>query len=166
MAKIRITKTDPPNKTVIVAGKTPVGNDPLRDQMDARDHIISFIGQNYTGGKMTDDQQATFKNLSNLVGKDKAQQFLTHVAIFNQHPYVKDQPIAQKAQTFFDIGSHDPEIGALLTHYIALGQGIGAAINDSPWENVAALTGRNLPATNTPNPAADKIKLLVSNLNK
>src|ERR1700749_3811115 len=146
MAKLLVKKGDPPDKTVIIAGKAPiVPNDPIRDQFDARDNLMSFIGQGYTGGKMNDDQRGQLNRLTDILGADKAHALLSHVAIFNQRPDIQGKSPTDRMQTYFSITPNNPEIASTLAHFKALGTGIGGAINDSPWEGLASTVGRGLP---------------------
>lgn len=162
MPKIKITP--PEKKTIVVeSGKIPMGNDPIRDQLDARDNLMSFIGQGYTGGKMSDDQRGQLAQLSNILGADKAHALLSHVAIFNQNPQLQGKSPAERMQRYFNTNPNNPEIAATLARFKSLGSGIGGAINDSPWQGLAATVGRGLPTNQTPTEGAKQVKLLVQN---
>lgn len=141
----------------IIAPKT-VAN----ERADVRD-ILSML----SGGGNTDltnpDIRGSFLRLSGIMGKEKAQQLFNHVVLFNQRPEVQKLNPEQRVQTFFELGSANPDIKNQLKEGKSIGYGVLNGFRTSPLIGNMQLTGRRSASDEVPNSGVgEKIKLLVN----
>lgn len=170
MAKLRLPKKEtPPDEGV--PSKELVGytgdhiNVPRKADMDARDIVSSFVGGGHTSLN-TKDLRDSYKRLSDLVGVPMAQKLSNQAFLHNQRTDTKKMNPQQKVQSFFDIGSNDPEVNNAIRNYRGLAQGQSLGFRTSPLLGNRGLLGNSiLPASpevaSTDGGAEQKIKLLL-----
>ena len=105
MAKLLIKKTDPVVDTkVILKGKTPADK-----QADIRDTLSYFAGRGLTG-LIDEEARKQYATLVGQVGREKAQNLANSVFLFNQRPEVLKQSPEQRVQSYYSIGSANPDV--------------------------------------------------------
>ncbi len=161
MAKLKIKATEP-KVTQIFKAKTP------GDQTaDVRDSLSYFAGRGLTG--ITDaEARKQYAGLVAQVGREKAEKLANSVFLFNQRPEILKQSPEQRVQSYYSIGSNNPDVQNTLNKVKSLGYGVGAGFQNSTLLGNMILTGREV-AGDGKIPETDRarnVKLLVKNLGK
>lgn len=94
----------------------------LDERADIRDILSGVVGNGFTNFSNPDSQH-NFAVLSSIVGKQTAQQLMTHAFIFNQRPDVQGKSVDQRVSQFYDMGSSNPDLNNILQASRNLGQG-------------------------------------------
>lgn len=119
------------------------GRTTLDDTADVRDYLASLIGR---GSKAMDsDSRSEYGRLAAMYGKQLADKIMNHVFIFNNRPDVQKAKPEERLDTFYTIGSQDPELKELFNKSKAFGYGPRSGFNQSSNEINQILSGR-LPA--------------------
>lgn len=163
MAKLLIKKTDPVVDTkVILKGKTPADK-----QADIRDTLSYFAGRGLTG-LIDEEARKQYATLVGQVGREKAQNLANSVFLFNQRPEVLKQSPEQRVQSYYSIGSANPEVQNTLNRVKSLGYGVGAGFQNSGLLGNMILTGREVAGNDDlpENKASRNVKLLIKNIQK
>ena len=101
-------KAPPEEKRLPITNKTSADYD-----LDVRDILTGFVGKGKDLGK--DDQSAMISRLGVILGKPQAQKLVNHIFLFNQRDDIKGKSLDQKLDTFYNIGSNDKDVDALLS---------------------------------------------------
>ncbi len=112
--------------------KTAVGNPrtTIDDSADVRDLLSAIAGSGKSG--LGSDQQAVYNRLQVLLGADKARKVISHAYIFNQRPDMLAKTPMQRISAFYDMGSNDPDVDAIIKKTKGLGEGPLAGLNQTP----------------------------------
>lgn len=131
----------PVAKSEVARGKARTGDD---DTADIRDIINSFIGKGGIGMK-DDTSRADYARLQTLLGPEKAQKLMESVFIHNQRSAT--EPLEKRIQTFYDVGSNNQEVDAIIKKTKQLGYGpLVGGLRESSKATLQQLTGR-MPAS-------------------
>jgi len=114
--------------SAVVAGPGPLRPE---DSLNVRDAISAFVGKRYIG-TADDNARALYSYLRMKLGGDTAFKLLKHISIFNQRPDMLKVSPEQRVQSFYDIGSNDPELNTLINRSSMVAHGPMAGLNDSP----------------------------------
>lgn len=111
------------------------------EDMDVRDILHGFIAR---GDKSlnTDAARSGYSYLIGKYGKGTADKIMTHAMIFNNRTDIQGKPFDSKLNTYYAVGSNDPDVDKVIKKMGALGQGPQAGANDSPNVDSMAATGR------------------------
>jgi len=147
--KMKVTKDEggPGDKMILPGGLAPTAMTSKRstgqipDQLDVRDVLSSFIG---TGAKDFSDKQRLkdFHYVSGILGAPTAQKLLNHVFMFNNRADLAGKSPEERVQSFYDMGSKDPEVNKLLQSYKGVAQGPVIGLRSSPDYTNQQLTNR------------------------
>ena len=130
--------------------------------LDISDLISHAVAGVYTS--FSDDSiKSNFKYLSQVIGEDKARKLFNQAFIYNQRPDAKGKTAQQKLQSFYDIGSNDPEVNKTLQSIKNQGAGVQARFDQSTYEGNKEITGK---AKATPLANSDQSNQLLSSINK
>jgi hypothetical protein len=148
MAKIllKTPKTVDPVKKI---GDTviPASKGKIDQEFDVRDRLAELVGK---GNALSPDEKAAiYGDLTSLLGKERAQKVLNHAFIFNSRPDVQRLPLEQKLQSFYAIGSNDPEVDSLIKKSKTLGYGAVPGFRQSSSAINQVLNGQ-IPLTAGP----------------
>jgi hypothetical protein len=141
---------DPKPKSYVPRGKTTVDSD-----LDVRDLLSNMVGQGYASWQeinMDEDAKAKYGALVERVGRPLATKLVTQAISFNTRTGVKNQPVEQKIQSFYDIGSGDAEVAKTLTSLKALGTGVVSGFRESILKGNQELQGK-IPVQTVSSPA-------------
>lgn len=120
---------------------------PQIDQnLDLRDRLASLVG---AGNNINpDDKAALYGDLKRLLGDAKAQKVIEHAYIFNNRQDVQKLPIEEKLNSFYTMGSRDPEVMEIIGRTKNLGYGILPGFRNSVSKLNETLAG-HLPTAPT-----------------
>jgi hypothetical protein len=105
-------------------------NDPGQTN-SIRDILSGVIGRGFTDLK-SDDARNAYAYLRGSLGPATASKLMTHALLFNQRPDMLKANPEQKVQSFYDIGSNDPEVHTIIKRAGNFGQGPVEGLNTSP----------------------------------
>lgn len=109
--------------------------------LNVRDIISAFVGQRYQGTQ-NENARAMYSYLRNTLGGDTAQKLLTHLSLYNQRPDMLKAAPEQRIQSFYEIGSRDPELSDIIGRSKIVAQGPMAGLNDTPTAITQQQQGR------------------------
>jgi hypothetical protein len=146
-----------------VSGKFSTQNrTPGDTSLDISDLISHAVAGGYTS--FSDDSiRSNFKYLSGVIGEEKARKLFNQAFIYNQRPDAKQKTPQQKIQSFYDIGSNDPEVNKTLESIKNQGAGVQARFDQSTYEGNKEITGK-MKATPLAN--SDQSSQLLTTINK
>jgi hypothetical protein len=135
---------DPPAGNAPPAGSsdkfTSRGRTPIDTNLDIRDALSHAVAGGYTS--LSDqDIKANFSHISSLIGPEKTQNLFLQAFLFNQRADVKGKSGEDKIQSFYDIGSSDPETKKTLLAIQNLGAGVREGYRNSVNEGVKLMSG-------------------------
>jgi hypothetical protein len=143
------------DEKMILSGKRP----PIVEKFDIRDRLFELIGKG--NSLKPDDKAAIYGYLSNTLGQDKAKKVMDHAYIFNTRADVQKLPIEEKLNTFFTVGSNDPDVMEIIGKTKNLGYGTAHGFRTSSSDMNQQLSGHNpLVAGSGVNPEIQKKVLL------
>lgn len=123
--------------------------------LDISDLISHAVAGGYTS--FSDDSiKSNFKYLSGVVGESKARKLFNQAFLYNQRPDAKQKTPEQKIQSFYDMGSADPETNKTLQSIKSQGAGVLARFDQSTYEGNKEITGKMKPAI-TPSERTDQL---------
>lgn len=164
MAKIKVTKTEPP-VTVKEVLRTKTGAD---DTADIRDHINFLVAKGGVPNLQDDDSRGSYALLSQKLGTDKARKLLDAMAIHAQRPEVIAMKTPeQRIQSFYTIGSSNPDISPYIQQAKVFGSGVLSGFNRSSLlgNQILSGTAEKVAASNNP-AAADLAKKILLRVKK
>lgn len=147
MAKIKVTKTDPP-VTEVIRTKTPAD-----DTADIRDDINFLVARGGAPNLADDDSRGSYARLSQKMGIDKARKLLDAMAIHAQRPEVIAMKTPeQRIQSFYTIGSSNPDISPYIQQAKVFGSGVLSGFNRSSLlgNQILSGTAENIAPVNNP----------------
>lgn len=135
MANTKVMTGDP------IKGETSTYKKGMLDRhLDIRDRLSELVGK---GNAMRpDDRTAIYADLSDMVGKDKALKIINHAAVFNQRPDIQKLGMEDRLKAFYDIGSNDPDVNAVILKSKSLGYGVLPGFRNSTSQLNQELAGR------------------------
>jgi hypothetical protein len=133
---------DPKSGLIDVSGKYKPQNRTSSDtSLDISDLISYAVAGGYTS--FSDDSiKSNFKYLSGVIGEDKARKLFNQAFIYNQRPDSKKLTPQQKIQSFYDIGSNDPEVNKTLQSIKSQGTGVQARFDQSTYVGNKEIQGK------------------------
>lgn len=164
MAKIKVTKTDPPvTVREVIRTKTP-----LDDTADIRDDISFLVGRGGVPSLSDDDSRGSYARLAQKMGVDKARKLLDAMAIHAQRPEVVAMKTPeQRIQSFYNIGSSNPDISPYIQQAKVFGSGVLSGFNRSSLLGNQILSGTDEKVAPVNNPvAADLAKKILLRVKK
>jgi hypothetical protein len=153
MAKVtlRVNKGNTGDPVTPSVGKESMlltGNKPVIDQhFDLRDILTGLVGKGNTIGP--DDKMGMYAGLVSMLGKDKAQKVMNHAYLFNSRPDMQKLGIEDKLQSFYSMGSNDPEVNEVIAKTKSLGYGPVPGFRRSANALNQELSGQIQPVTTT-----------------
>jgi hypothetical protein len=162
--KVRIAPpTGDPIKGAVENGSLYTANQgPLKTGLDLRHRISELIA---SGGVLDpDDKKSIYGDLSQMVGEPIAQKLMTHAYLFNQRPDIKKLPMEAKIQSFYDIGSNDPDVANIINKTKAMGYGVVPAFRESVSELNKEIAGK--VARGSQQPLSDEQKKIIVRVQK
>lgn len=151
MAKIKVTKSDPP-VTVKEVIRTKTGAD---DTADIRDDISFLVGRGGAPNLADDDSRGTYARLAQRMGTDKARKLLEAMSIHAQRPEVMAMKSPeQRIQSFYNIGSSNPDISPYIQQAKVFGSGVLSGFSRSSLLGNQILSGTDEKVAATNNPVA------------
>lgn len=111
------------------------------DSLNVRDAISAFVGKRYIGTQ-DDSARALYSFLRGKLGGDAASKLLTHLSLFNQRTDMLKATPEQRIQSFYDIGSNDPELNTLINRSKMVAQGPIAGFNEAPLALNSEMLGK------------------------
>jgi hypothetical protein len=130
--------------------------------LDISDLISHAVAGGYTS--FSDDSiRSNFKYLSGIIGQDKARKLFNQAFIYNQRPDAKQKSAEQKIQSFYEIGSADPETNKTLQSIKNWGAGSLARFNQSVYEGNQQMIGKTKKPINKDNTEQTDQLLTVAN---
>ncbi len=125
----------------------PGGGNPgtATDSVYIRDALSGVIGKGYTDLK-SDDARAQYAYLRGKLGNEMAQKLMTHALLFNQRTDMLKKSPQEKIQSFYDIGSNDPQVHDIISRAGKVSYGPIEGVNTSPDLNNMQITGRKVMA--------------------
>lgn len=130
--------TSPPAAMVAAKGTSYV---PPTDSLNIRDVLSGVIGKGFTDLK-NDDARNAYAYLRSHLGYDAASKLMTHALMFNQRQDMLKASPQQKVQSFYDIGSNDPELHEIITRAGKVSYGPMDGLNTSPDALNKQISGR------------------------
>jgi len=112
-------------------GDPPNRNLSPEKSLYVRDVLTGLVGKRLTDLK-DPDLRGGLSYLRYALGDATAQKMITHAMAFNQRRDVIGLSPEKRIQTFYDMGSSDPETHALLSRLGNLDKGPVAGLNSSP----------------------------------
>jgi hypothetical protein len=129
-------------------GPSPTNYRP-EDLASIRDALTGLVGRQFKDVS-SDDARGAYSHLVSKLGQPMAQKLITHVMLFNQRPDMQGQSPEKRVQSFYSMGSNDPDIDGLLRTTGQFAQGPVAGMYDSPDTNNQLAQGvdnlKNLPS--------------------
>src|SRR5450432_1787948 len=123
----------------------------LEQSADVRDMLSILVGAG-KGGLKPDDQAAVISQLKATLGAPTANKLINHVAVFNERSDVGAKTAQQRVGQFYDMGSRDPEVDAIIKQTSQLAQGPIAGMGQTADVTLKALNaGQNPKLANAPN---------------
>jgi hypothetical protein len=117
----------------------PQGRTPMNDSVHIRDILNHIVAGGYTDFS-NEDVRANYNYLKNLIGVSKAEKLFVQAFSFNQKPGNNKKGGEEKIQSFYDIGSSDPETNKQMVAIKNLGS-IKEGFRTSVNEGVKLLNG-------------------------
>lgn len=102
------------------------------DLANVRDSITALVGTGYNGTQQDDLTRGHVKLLLTTLPEGKAQNLLTHIALYNQRPDAASKSPVQKVQSFYDIIPTNPETNSIIQQAKNFSTGVMGGINSSP----------------------------------
>jgi hypothetical protein len=135
------TGDKPTAKSQTTRGK---GRTSLDDTADVRDILSGLVGK---GASTLADEttRADYGRLQQLLGPQKAMKVLTQVFMHNGKNV--NTPMEKRIQDFYDIGSNEPEVDAVLKNVKTAGYGVLPGFRDSSKYTNQMLTGKTTAPT-------------------
>lgn len=160
MAKVLLRVGDPKKPTEVKeeafygGGRTPIDQ-----SFDIRDRLAELIG---SGNVLKpDDKAAIYGSLTSTLGADKARKIMDHIYIFNTRNDVKSLPVEEKIKTFYNMGSNDPDVMALINKTKSLAYGPLRGFRESSSDMNQQMAGRTpVVASNGVSPEIQKKVML------
>jgi hypothetical protein len=118
----------------------PRGRTPIDTNLDIRDALSHAVAGGYTSFS-DKDIKANFKYISDLIGQQKAHSLFLQAFLFNQRDDVKGKKGEDRVQSFYDIGSSDPETKKTLLAIQNIGSGVREGYRNSVNEGVKLISG-------------------------
>lgn len=115
---------------------------PVNKSLNTRDVLSGFIGKGFTDLK-GEDAKAVYTYLRNTLGAPTAGKLITHALMFNQRPDMQGIDPQKKVMSFYDMGSHDPEVNNIIARAGSVGYGAGEGMNSSPDKNIMDVMNRD-----------------------
>jgi len=166
MAKVTLkVKTPPTGDPKVPTGDAVLltGNRaPIVKDFDIRDRLADLVGKGNT--LSPDDKAAIYGDLVTTLGKDKAQKVMTHAYLFNTRRDVQKLNLEDKLNSFYTVGSNDPDVQALIQKSKSLGYGVKPGFRESVSDISQSLLGRTAPvaAPSVDPEIAKKVRLIIS----
>lgn len=136
------------------------GKTPLDESYDLQDRMMELIGKG--NNLSTNDRGAIYNNLTNLVGKDKAEKIMNHIYLFNQHPDLQKLPFEDRVKAFYRIGSNDKDVQGYIDKTRNLGYGVGPNLRRSFSQiNQQVLSGEPDASGSTQNMGGVNKKIMI-----
>jgi hypothetical protein len=95
----------------------------LADLVHTRDAISALVGAGGIQNLRPDDRKAVNAALSGYLGQQQATKLIDQISIFNQRPDQLQKSATDRINSFFTIGSRDPQIDAIIKQTGNAGQG-------------------------------------------
>lgn len=134
----------------------------LNTRLDLRHRIAELVA---SGGVLNpDDKKSIYGDLSQMVGEPIAQKLMTHAYLFNQRPDMKKLPMEARLQSFYDIGSNDPDVANIINKTKAMGYGVVPAFRESVSELNKEIAGK--VAKTSQQPLSDEQKKIIVRVQK
>jgi|HubBroStandDraft_2_1064218.scaffolds.fasta_scaffold00002_12 hypothetical protein len=150
-----------PPAALAAAGGSPYI--PALDSLNTRDVLSGIVAKGYTDLK-SDDARNAFAYLSSSLGAATANKLMLHALLFNQRPEMQRASAQQKVQSFYDMGSNDPEVNNIIARAGKVAQGPLAGLQSAPDLGSVQASGRRAfikdqvpPVDTSPLGAAAKI---------
>jgi hypothetical protein len=122
----------------------------LADLVHTRDAISALVGAGGIQNLRPDDRKAVNASLIGYLGQAQATKLIDQISIFNQRPDMLQKSATQRIDSFFTIGSRDPEIDTIIKQTGQAGQGAVSDLNQTSndlTKKVAAGADVLTPAT-------------------
>lgn len=116
---------------------------PGTQSLNTRDVLSGFIGKGFTDLKSEDARNA-YAYLRGSLGQATASRLMNHAIIFNQRSDMQGVDPAKKIQTYYDMGSRDPELNNIITRAGKVSYGPIEGMNTSPDRNLMDITNRDV----------------------
>lgn len=155
-----------------VGGHTGTGDDnltvkstkgKLADLVHTRDAISALVGAGGIQNLLPEDRKAVNAALAGYLGQNKATKLIDQISIFNQRPDMLKKSATQRIDSFFTIGSRDPDIDSIIKTTGQAGQGAIAdasqTSNDLTKKVAAGADVLSAPKGNNTNQLAVQNKL-------
>jgi hypothetical protein len=134
----------------------------IKTGLDLRHRISELIA---SGGVLNpEDKKSIYGDLTQMVGEPIAQKLMTHAYLFNQRPDMKKLPMEAKIQSFYDIGSNDPDVQNIISKTKAMGYGVVPAFRESVSDLNKAIAGK--VAMGSQQPLTDEQKKIIVRVQK
>lgn len=148
--------------TAAAQATTAKGRVPADDTADVRDILGALVGKGVTN--LSDDtSRAHYSRLINLLGAQKANKLMTQV--FSHNTRSGNVPMEKRIQSFYDIGSNDPEVSDVIKNVKSFGYGVLPGFRESGLQTNQELTGR-VPMTTSATDNSDLQKQIMLRLQK
>ena len=122
-------------------GPSPTNYRP-EDLVSIRDALTGLVGKQFTD-LSSGDARGPYAYLRGKLGDSLAQKLVTHTLLFNQRPDQQKTTPEARVQSFYDMGSNDPEVDQLLGSLGRAGRGPVAGIYESPDRNTIEASKRD-----------------------
>lgn len=140
----------------------PQGRTDLTTNVDIRDALAHAISGGYTSFS-DDDIKANYKYIAGQIGAPKAQKLFVQAFQFNQRPGSQGKSNEQKIQSFYELGSADPDTKDTLERIKNSSSGPVEGYRSSVNEGVRLMSGKDKKAANVTTPdAANQIQSTVT----
>lgn len=135
---------------IAAIGSVPPGGGPVNpgfipatQSLNTRDILSGIIGKGFTDLKNGDARNA-FAYLRSTLGPETAGKLMTHALLFNQRADMQGVDPQKKVQSFYDIGSNDPEVHNIIKRAGGVSYGPAEGLLTSPDRNNMDATGRSM----------------------
>lgn len=115
-----------------IGGHTGTGDDnltvkstkgKLADLVHTRDAISALVGAGGIQSLLPADRKAVNATLTGYLGQTNATKLIDQISIFNQRPDMLQKSATQRIDSFFTMGSRDPDIDSIIKTTGKAGQG-------------------------------------------
>lgn len=130
-------------KVTVKVAKSGDPKVPGTKDFDVRDKLADLVIRG--NSIVPDEKKAIYSSLITALGEDKARKIMDHAYIFNTRPEVQGLPLEQRLNSFYTIGSNDPDVMDVLTRSKSLGYGILPGMRNSSSSLQQEATGRVRP---------------------
>lgn len=102
----------------------------IDDDADVRDILTGLVAKGK--GLPTEDLSAYAMRLAAILGRPTAQKIVNHILVFNQRGDVQNKSAEQRVEQFYNMGSMDKDIDAVMAKSKSLGYGVQVGLRESP----------------------------------